>query len=192
MFCVFIGNTSTVEVPVSYPPFSILCSRDNWIVIHSRHIGLALSFNRTMQEYTEGFGNLKSEFWLGLEKLHQITSNRYARYTMRFEGRQSTGYDVSTEYLDVKIAGKEESYKLTYQKRGQSTKSYGNLASGAIFRAREEPGNATHSCVVNYNGWWYRNTVCFQYDLNFNANVPFWDRGTFFVQTEISLKPVFA
>lgn len=31
------------------------------------------SFNRTMDEYIRGFGTPKTDYWIGLEKMHQMT-----------------------------------------------------------------------------------------------------------------------
>lgn len=44
-----------------------------WTVIQTRQDGL-LDFNRTWQEYREGFGNPKGEHWLGNAVLHAITA----------------------------------------------------------------------------------------------------------------------
>ncbi|ETN64668.1 hypothetical protein AND_003581 [Anopheles darlingi] len=46
-----------------------------WIVMQFRFDG-SLDFNRGWDEFRDGFGDLNKEFWLGLEKVHQITSGR--------------------------------------------------------------------------------------------------------------------
>lgn len=44
-----------------------------WTVIQSRQDG-SLDFNRTWQEYREGFGSPQGEHWLGNAALHALTS----------------------------------------------------------------------------------------------------------------------
>uniref|UniRef100_A0A8C6M8A9 Fibrinogen C-terminal domain-containing protein n=1 Tax=Nothobranchius furzeri TaxID=105023 RepID=A0A8C6M8A9_NOTFU len=44
-----------------------------WTVIQNRQDGL-VDFNRTWQEYREGFGNPQGEHWLGNAALHALTS----------------------------------------------------------------------------------------------------------------------
>ncbi|XP_038068666.1 fibrinogen beta chain-like [Patiria miniata] len=44
-------------------------------IVFQRRLDGSVSFNRTWQEYAEGFGNLTGEFWLGNQKLHSLTGN---------------------------------------------------------------------------------------------------------------------
>ena len=44
----------------------ILCRRKN--------INVHVDFNRTWDEYEEGFGNLNTEFWIGLRNIHCLTT----------------------------------------------------------------------------------------------------------------------
>ncbi|ESO01504.1 hypothetical protein HELRODRAFT_81234, partial [Helobdella robusta] len=53
-----------------------------WIVIQQR-IDDSQSFNQNWTEYKSGFGNYNKNFWLGLEKMHQLTTS--ADYRLRFE-----------------------------------------------------------------------------------------------------------
>ena len=44
-----------------------------WIVIQRNRIKSQLSFNKNWREYEEGFGDLKIDFWAGLELIHTLT-----------------------------------------------------------------------------------------------------------------------
>ncbi|XP_053685783.1 ficolin-3-like [Sabethes cyaneus] len=56
--------------------FQVYCEQEQfggrWLVIQNRYDG-SENFNRSWTDYQNGFGNLQGEFWLGLEKIHQIT-----------------------------------------------------------------------------------------------------------------------
>lgn len=53
-----------------------------WTVIQKRQDG-SVDFNRTWNEYREGFGDLNGEFWLGNENIHKITSQ--GDYSLRID-----------------------------------------------------------------------------------------------------------
>ncbi len=44
-----------------------------WTVIQ-RRINGTIDFYREWNEYKNGFGDLQTEFWLGNEKIHQLTN----------------------------------------------------------------------------------------------------------------------
>ena len=78
---------------LSAAPFDVLCLFENnaglihsfvrctssilppigWTVLQRRMNG-SVDFYRNWQDYKTGFGDLRTEFWLGNEKMHQLTS----------------------------------------------------------------------------------------------------------------------
>ncbi|XDV17013.1 hypothetical protein PO909_016471, partial [Leuciscus waleckii] len=80
-----------------------------WTVIQRRMDG-SVNFYRPWNQYKRGFGNVESEYWLGLENMYQLTRNR--KYMMRvdledFEGRKGfalySSFSVDCERVCTKL-----------------------------------------------------------------------------------------
>ncbi|KFB47584.1 AGAP011197-PA-like protein [Anopheles sinensis] len=68
-----------IQLAANQLPFEAFCEQNSfgggWLVIQYRFNGF-LDFNRNWTEYENGFGNLNQEFWFGLEKIHQLTTQK--------------------------------------------------------------------------------------------------------------------
>ncbi|XP_051858607.1 ficolin-2-like [Drosophila albomicans] len=97
--------------------FHVLCDSQlagpGWIVIQQR-VGGKESFNRDWATYRKGFGSFESDFFLGLEKLHRITSlQRFELYIHLVAQNEST-YNI--RYDDFKISDEDNGYALSLGK----------------------------------------------------------------------------
>lgn len=63
-----------VPLPSFHPPGG------GWTVIQRRLDG-SVSFDRSWREYRDGFGDLHSEFWLGNDHIHDLSSQ--GEYSLR-------------------------------------------------------------------------------------------------------------
>ncbi|XP_072302234.1 angiopoietin-related protein 5 [Eucyclogobius newberryi] len=65
--------------------FEVFCEMDymggGWTVMQRRTDGLT-NFKRSWADYSDGFGNLAGEHWLGLKKLFQIVSQKDTRFQL--------------------------------------------------------------------------------------------------------------
>ena len=72
--------------PDELPAFDVFCDQTTdgggWTVFQKRLNG-SVDFYSYWNDYKRGFGDLNSEFWLGLDKIHRLTS--YNNNTLRVD-----------------------------------------------------------------------------------------------------------
>ncbi len=71
----------------------------------------SVDFYRGWDDYKRGFGNLTGEFWLGLEKIHRLTSS--GQYKLRVDLEDYAGKTGYAEYDSLAIASEGDKYKLS-------------------------------------------------------------------------------
>jgi len=82
-----------------------------WIIFHQR-IGYAFDWNLPWADYKAGFGSIDADFWLGLEKIHLLTSSQPYRLMVEVQER-STNLWYSAEYWSFKIGDElNDKYRL--------------------------------------------------------------------------------
>ncbi|XP_053696224.1 ficolin-2-like [Sabethes cyaneus] len=135
-----------------------------WTVIHRRFDG-TLNFNRTWTEYRDGFGSLQGEYWLGLEKMHQITRND--NYELLVVMTSFNGTTKSARYQRFIVASEFEKYKLILGQfvggdAGDSFSSHDGLMFSTLDRDNDSFDN---SCAtLHKSGWWFQK--CYAVNLN--------------------------
>ena len=78
-----MAENVTVNVIIPTQPDTIpLISVFGWITIH-QHVDDTLDWNLPWADYKAGFGSIESNFWLGLENMHLLTSSQ--PYRLRTE-----------------------------------------------------------------------------------------------------------
>ena len=94
---------SSINVPVPPQPNITVISIGNWIVVQQRTTVIP-SFNWLLpwSSYKNGFGSIGLNFWLGLERLHLMTTS--SNYRIRIELQQvATNRWFSAEYSSFTI-----------------------------------------------------------------------------------------
>ncbi|XP_041068481.1 tenascin-like isoform X4 [Carcharodon carcharias] len=133
-----------------------------WMVFQRRKNGKT-NFMRNWKAYATGFGDLAGEHWLGLEYLHQMTSQQ--RYELRVDLRNDDESAYAT-YDNFVVESPAQKYKL---KVGKYAGNAGNSLSyhhGSSFTTLDSDSDeALTNCAVSYRGgWWYKN--CHRVNLN--------------------------
>ena len=96
-FADFVAKNLSVDVSVpSVPGYTTLMSVFGWIIIH-QNVDSNFNWYRLWADYKAGFGSIDADFWLGLEKMHLLTSSQ--AYRLRVEVQEETTGDwYSAEY----------------------------------------------------------------------------------------------
>ena len=75
-----------------------------------RRLDGSVDFYRGWEDYKRGFGDLRGEFWLGLEKIARLTNQ--TRQRLRVEMEDFTGYSCFAEYDLFIVNGENDGYRL--------------------------------------------------------------------------------
>ncbi|XP_047446212.1 tenascin-N isoform X6 [Mugil cephalus] len=153
VFTVYINNDQS-------KPIEVYCDMDTdgggWLLLQRRVNG-KLDFMKRWRQYIAGFGNLTEEFWLGLDKIYELT-NTPTQYELRFDlGLGSErAYAI---YDNFRIAPVKQKFKLTIGE-------YRGTAGDAMTYHQGRPWSTVDSdndialsnCALTHRGaWWYAN-----------------------------------
>ncbi|KAH8404472.1 hypothetical protein KR222_006105, partial [Zaprionus bogoriensis] len=139
-------------------PFLVLYSSEiagpGWTVIQQRIDGRE-DFNRDWLAYRNGFGSFEADFFLGLEKIHQLTSSRPHELHIHME--MFNGSTFSAHYDYFSIAGEDDKYRLL--KLGVFSGKTDRLrySEGQKFSTFDSDNDGwVGDCAKEYHGgWWY-------------------------------------
>lgn len=120
----------------------------------------SVDFFRNWNEYKAGFGDIEGEFFIGLEKLHALTSTlKPVELLVQLEDFENvTKY---AKYDDFEIGSETEYYKLTKLgafagDAGDSLRSH--LGYNFTTKDSDNDANPQKNCAVSFTaGWWYTN-----------------------------------
>jgi len=160
-----ISGVYTID-PDGSGAFNAFCDQTTagggWTVFQKRLDG-SVNFYRGWADYKNGFGNLKGEFWLGLDKIHRLTKTKNR---LRVDLEDTTGKTAYAEYDMFAVTSEKTKYKLSI---GSYSGTAGDSLSwhrGQSFSTKDQD-NDSHSrnCAVSFKGaWWY--TSCHHSNLN--------------------------
>ncbi|KAG9332632.1 hypothetical protein JZ751_014730 [Albula glossodonta] len=131
-----------------------------WTVFQRRQDG-SVDFNRTWQEYRNGFGSPQGEHWLGNAALHGLTATGQHQLRIQLEDwhqqrRQAT-------YSTFKVASEAYRYRLTVRDYSGDagnalsySKRYNHDGRSFSTNDRDHDRYASGNCAQYYGaGWWF-------------------------------------
>ncbi|XP_076099578.1 fibrinogen-like protein A [Mytilus galloprovincialis] len=143
--------------------FNAFCDMETdgggWTVFQRRQDG-KVDFYRGWLEYVKGFGDVNTEFWIGNDKLHDLTSQ--GSYELRVDLEDFNGDKAYAKYSTFNIGDQSTNYIL-------NVNGYSGTAGDALkfhnkqtFSTKDKDQN---ECSKSYKGgWWYGN--CHNANLN--------------------------
>uniref|UniRef100_A0A8C8RHD2 Fibrinogen C-terminal domain-containing protein n=1 Tax=Pelusios castaneus TaxID=367368 RepID=A0A8C8RHD2_9SAUR len=154
--------------PQGCKAMTVLCDMDTdgggWIVIQRRMDG-SVDFFRDWNSYKRGFGSRLSEFWLGNDNIHLLTS--LGTNELRVDLKDFDYNSQYAKYASFKISGEAEKFKLILGaflegNAGDSLTEH----NGLMFSTQDNDNDLNiFNCAVTYKGaWWYKD--CHMSNLN--------------------------
>ncbi|XP_065076533.1 ficolin-3-like [Ochlerotatus camptorhynchus] len=154
-------------------PFQVYCEQEkyagHWLVFQSRNDD-STSFNRSWNEYKYGFGNLGNNFWLGLDKLHQLTNS--FSYDLMVVMDDYLDFFAFQRYEHFVVNNESSDYSLrlsgvNYGTAGESLFIYNNEKFSTFDRSNNK---GTANCAAEMaGGYWHydcRNVLRTRSNLN--------------------------
>lgn len=112
------------------------------------------SFKQPWYNYKKGFGNIDADFWLGLDKIHELTKNRNQMLEINLE--TFNGEQLTLRYNQFFVDDESNNYRLTLAEASAG----GNHAdlflqhNGAPFVTNDR--NDKYNCARKFeSGWWF-------------------------------------
>ena len=142
-----------------------------WIVIARNKKASTVDFNKDWIDYEEGFGDLKTEFWYGLDAIHCLTYS--GQWEMRVDYQKNDKTWSYLHYNQFSVGSASEEYPLTvggFTGKGSDWFKYHN---GHKFSTRDNDNDnrSGSNCAATYtSGWWHHNSGC--YHININRQPP--------------------
>ena len=149
--------------------FDVVCDLETngkeWIVFQRRFDG-SVDFYLPWEDYKNGFGNLAGEHWLGLEKLHRLTT--YGVWQLRVDLEDFSGNTAYAEYSNFAIGDESTNYRLSiggYSGTAEdSLMHHANMAFSTYDKDNDIWGS---KCAVSNKGaWWHGHGSCGNSNLN--------------------------
>ena len=159
-YCIsgFVAHNETLNISIpTFPDTIPVISVNSWIVFQQRLDG-TLDFNLTWSTYQTGFGNYATNFWMGLERIYQMTGVSSCR--VRIEMLNNVHQWLSLEYDSFYLDSSAALYKLHitgYSGDLSVDPMVADSHNGMAFSTFDADHDArSYNCAATYGGgWWW-------------------------------------
>uniref|UniRef100_A0A673I3X8 Si:ch211-203k16.3 n=2 Tax=Sinocyclocheilus rhinocerous TaxID=307959 RepID=A0A673I3X8_9TELE len=144
-------------------PVEVYCDMDTdgggWTVIQRRQDG-SVNFDRSWKEYKEGFGDLHTEYWLGNEHIHDLSSQ--GDYMLRIDLEDWSGKHKHAVYQSFSVEDESTQYRLCVS--GFSGTVEDSFSWYHDKQSFSTPDTGNICAEISHAGWWFNQ--CFYANLN--------------------------
>ena len=164
-------SSPCLEGPFDISKVNACCDMETdgggWVVIQRRNADSSINFTRSWEEYQAGFGDLESEYWLGLDNIHCMTKRDDLE--LRIDLKTEDGHAITWVYQRFIVDGPEHKYRLHIGEAEGTDGCTDSMAyhNGRYFSTYDQDNDNSHSlnCAQEFRGgWWYDR--CYQANLN--------------------------
>eukprot|EP00112_Aurelia_sp_Birch-Aquarium-sp1_P003552 Seg1399.3 transcript_id=Seg1399.3/GoldUCD/mRNA.D3Y31 product=Ficolin-1 protein_id=Seg1399.3/GoldUCD/D3Y31 len=150
------------ENGTTFKAYCDMATKGGGWTVFQRRVNGDVSFDRSWNDYVNGFGDLQGSYWLGLEALHHLTQE--ANVTLRIELKHSDEDSGFGEYEKFRIANADTKYRITF---GRFEGTIGNSMTydkkhntkNMMFttKGNDNDRNDNKNCAISKKGgWWYK------------------------------------
>jgi len=156
-----------------------------WIVIQRNKKNSLVNFNKNWTDYEQGFGDLTTEFWYGLEPIHCLTQR--GQWEMRTDYQFNNKSWTYIHYTHFQVKSASEKYQLNvggFTGIGIDDFTYSDKAN---FSTPDKDNDSDGgNCAISYrSGWWYKSC----YRINPNTQPPTAFNGPSVLFSEMKIRP---
>ena len=176
--------------PANKTSFEVYCDMNTdgggWTVFQKRFNGF-VGFYRGWDEYKNGFGDVRGEFWLGNEKIHQLTE---IPSQLRVEINTTSSGSKFAKYSNFTITNEATNYTLFVDSYSGSASDYLEYHNGMSFttKDRDNDENGRNCAEIRRGAWWYKSCVYSDLNSNYGDNSYTWYWSNL-KGSEMKLKP---
>ncbi|KAK7090119.1 uncharacterized protein [Littorina saxatilis] len=126
-----------------------------WTVFQRRK-DASVDFYRGWTHYRNGFGDLEGNFWLGLDKLHSLTTSQ--KFELRVDMRKWDGTTGHATYSGFYVDDASQNFTLHYDKiTGGNAGNCIYSSRGRQFTTKDKDNDrfSVNCALRKHGGWWY-------------------------------------
>ena len=176
--------------PANKTSFEVYCDMKTdgggWTVFHKRFNGF-VGFFRNWDEYKNGFGDVSGEYWLGNEKIHQLTE---IPSQLRVEINTTSSGVRYAKYSNFTVTNEATNYTLFVDFYSGNAKNYLTYYNGMAFSTKDRDNDkSSGNCAVTYKGAWWFHYCLSNAHLNGNYGDTYYYWNWSLKGSEMKLKP---
>ena len=141
------------------------CSLANCSVLVQQNLGGSVFFNRSWAEFKVGFGNPKGNYWLGNERLSQLTLSGPCKLKFDLQSRNTSDW-YTAEYRSFAVLPETDNYRMYVSGySGDASDSFSSNSGTEFSTYDRDNDQVTYNCAVHTaGGFWHRR--CTSADVN--------------------------